>query len=473
MHRMIWLNAFDPFKYSVPKPRLSPPMMPCVSGKGAGPLVLLGVVLLALGGWIAFRVIQTITPPAGGFFMPPSAVRVATVKRQPVSDFYETSGSVISDASVTLASEAAGRVSQVLVEEGQTVAQGQVLIRLDGDVARAEYSAAAASARAEAKNIAIQQQQAAATQAALAAAKARESIAQSDLSRFEQLRQDDVISPLEFERKRATLQAQQAESLQAQETLAQAQARVNYQVAQSQAARAQAALAGTHVAKASIIAPFKGTVGQKLLNVGAYVLPGTPAIQLVGAEQLKITVQVPERYLGILNQVQAQIRKAQNGAQNATESDTWQKASIAFINPIVDPQARTALVKLWVPAGSALKPGQFVDVRLALSQRQDALVIPEEAVLSEAGLNQVFVIQPLSQADRTSAQKSAQKPAKAAASKPGMPQPNASVALKPVTLGIRMPGWVEVRQGVNPGDRVVVGGLQKIQDGAQVMILDR
>ncbi|HUF77602.1 MAG TPA: hypothetical protein VMR44_01665, partial [Thermoanaerobaculia bacterium] len=85
-----------------------------------------------------------------------------------------------------------------------------------------------------------------------------------------------------------------------------------------------------------------------------------------------------------------------------------------------------------------LRPGQFVGVEIELARRAEAVVVPEEAVVPRGGENFVFVV---------------------AAGK---------AELRQVTLGERAPGRVEVISGLTGGERVVVAGQQKIQDGTAV-----
>jgi membrane fusion protein (multidrug efflux system) len=176
--------------------------------------------------------------------------------------------------------------------------------------------------------------------------------------------------------------------------------------------------------------------------VGAYVRQGDPLLSLTGLERLNIRLSVPERYLPWLSE-----------GQKARVSDSRGEAQltrVVFIDPVVDASLRTVALKLALPeesssSGKRYRPGQFLDVSLVLETRPQALTIPEEAVLSEAGQNFVFVV--LQDSGKSTAKRI------------------------PVSLGLRIPGWVEVTRGLHKQDRVVVGGLQKVQDGAVVNVI--
>jgi membrane fusion protein (multidrug efflux system) len=110
------------------------------------------------------------------------------------------------------------------------------------------------------------------------------------------------------------------------------------------------------------------------------------------------------------------------------------------VDPAVSLPARTITVKASVPnPNGRLIPGMFIEARLATEIRNDAVVIPEDAVLPLEGADYVWVIQPDTTATR-----------------------------REVELGVRTPGFVEVQSGVQPGESVVVGGLERLSEGVPV-----
>ncbi len=413
------------------------------AGKGRGSLIIVGLILLAIAGWAGFRIFMMFNPPGGGasrFQMPPAAVRVAAVRIQPMVRTYDTTGTVTSDTTVTLSSQSNGQVKAVLVKEGDNVGAGQTLIQLDGEEEQASLRAANAIWQAERQNIAVQSQEIQQAKAQLDAVNSRLKQVQSEYDRFAALQKDNVISPLEFEAKKAVLESQQAEMRGAREKLNAAFARLNVQRAQVTTAEANEQLAASRLQKSSIKAPFSGVIGQKRVNVGAYVQRGEPLITLTSMQALNIRLSVPERYLPWLSQGHLAYVHDTTGKQLATR--------ITFIDPLVDVSLRSVALKLALPTGQApqpYRPGQFLDVNLVLQTHQEALTIPEEAVLSEAGQSFAFVV--LKKSDKV------------------------TIIKQGITLGFRKPGWVEVTKGLHREDFVVVGGLQKVQDKAEVKII--
>jgi len=107
---------------------------------------------------------------------------------------------------------------------------------------------------------------------------------------------------------------------------------------------------------------------------------------------------------------------------------------------VVQLPGRTITVKALVPNPKReLQAGMFVDVRLATAQRPNAVVVPEDAILALQGITVVWVIK------------------------------DGKATRRPVTLGVRSPGFVEVIEGVEAGEQVVVGGIEKMSEGAAVI----
>src|SRR5690606_7757943 len=110
---------------------------------------------------------------------------------------------------------------------------------------------------------------------------------------------------------------------------------------------------------------------------------------------------------------------------------------VDFVDPAVTLPARTITVKaVSRNSGGELQPGMFVEVRLATEVRANATVIPEEAVAPAAGGAFVWAMV------------------------------DGKATRREVELGVRVPGFVEVRRGVEAGEIVVVGGLDRMFDGA-------
>jgi membrane fusion protein (multidrug efflux system) len=208
--------------------------------------------------------------------------------------------------------------------------------------------------------------------------------------------------------------------------------------ASSRLAADEAAVAGRRrqLQEARVTAPFGGIVGARQVSPGQLVNRSTTLTWLVDLDPVKVEFNVPERFLS----------QVQNGQAIEISVAAWPgrpfRGKVFFVAPFVEPVSRTILVKAEVPnAERLLKPGMFANLDLTLQVRDNAVVIPEAALsqILDGDRAMVMVV------DATS-----------------------KVALRPIQVGLRLPGRVEVRRGLEAGERVVVEGLQKIAPGMSV-----
>jgi membrane fusion protein, multidrug efflux system len=180
-------------------------------------------------------------------------------------------------------------------------------------------------------------------------------------------------------------------------------------------------------------APFAGVMGQRFVSLGDYVNTDTRLVTLQTVTPQRASFQVPERYadqLKLGQQVTFRVA-ALRGRQFTGKVD--------FVDPVVKLPGRTITVKALVPnPRRELQSGMFIEARLATDIRPNAVVIPEDAVLPLQGANFVWVVD------------------------------NGKATRRQVELGVRTPGFVEIRSGVESSDQVVVGGQERLAEGAPV-----
>ncbi|HLG05210.1 MAG TPA: efflux RND transporter periplasmic adaptor subunit [Gemmatimonadales bacterium] len=184
-------------------------------------------------------------------------------------------------------------------------------------------------------------------------------------------------------------------------------------------------------------APFAGVAGRRLASLGDYVNNSSRLITLQTVNPQRAVFQVPERYAARLLEGQIVVfRVAALGSKDFS-------GSVDFVDPVVALPGRTITVKALVPnPDRELQAGMFIEARLQTELRADAVVIPEDAVTPVQGAMWVWVVS------------------------------GNQVERRPVTLGVRMPGIVEVRSGIAAGDQVVVGGGERLVPGAEVQVLE-
>jgi membrane fusion protein (multidrug efflux system) len=311
---------------------------------------------------------------------PPMSVKAAPVTRETLNVEVTAVGTLRADETVVVRPEIAGRVAVIHFKEGQAVRQGDPLITLDRD----EY------------------------QAQLASSAAQLALEESSFQRLQDLNRKNLTS---------------------QQNLDEARARLD-------AARAQQQLNQVRLDKTVIRAPFDGTVGLRQVSPGAYVKIGDDIANLESLGSMKLDFRVPETYLARL----------QAGQTLAVRVDAYPDqlfdGAIYAIEPGVDEETRTVLLRARLPnKNNKLRPGLFARVSLVLERRENALVVPEQAIVPVG--QKTFVYRVV----------------------------EGKVAMTPVTLGLRRPGQVEIVEGVNVGDMVVTDGQLKIRDGAAVTVM--
>jgi membrane fusion protein (multidrug efflux system) len=198
-------------------------------------------------------------------------------------------------------------------------------------------------------------------------------------------------------------------------------------------AQASLELLELRLARTTVRAPFAGVVGQRRVSLGDYVNTQRELLMLQTVSPVRATFQVPERYAAELAVGQSvEFRVA------ALPGRTF-NARVDFVDPVVTLPARTIAVKAVADnRDGALQPGMFTEVRLATDVRPNAIVIPEEAIAPTASGAFVWVVA------------------------------DGKATRRAVELGVRTPGFVEVREGLADTEHVVVGGIDRLFEGAPV-----
>lgn len=293
-------------------------------------MILLAVV--AAGGWWLFAAkapngqgaAQGPAAPVDGVAIEAAQVTVGSIARE-----ITAIGTLRSDESVMIRPEIAGRVRAINFEEGQRVARGQVLIKLDDSTLAADFQQA---------------------QANLALSKA-------NASRAVNLAQRGAGTERARDEAEATLKVNQARVEQA---------------------RAQ-------LDKTQIVAPFAGIVGLRSVSVGAYVQPGHDIVNLEAIDSMKVDFRVPEMFLSTL-------RPGLTIAITADAFPGREfNGSVYAIDPAIDMSGRAVLVRARVDnTGGMLRPGQFVRLALKVDESTNAVTIPEEAIVPRGDKLLVF-----------------------------------------------------------------------------------
>lgn len=357
-----------------------------------GLLVLL-LLVVAGGGWWLWTAANAPDSPANGAVAggPPGAgpgagtpravpVVTVTVRADSIAETIEAVGTTRARQAVDVVSTVSGRVAEIAFEAGQKVRRGDPLVRLD----------------------------AALEEAALAEARALMADSRAQLERARQLVASRTV----------------------------AQARVEELQASFAAAQARVTAAERRVADRVVAAPFDGVVGLREVDVGTRVSENTVLTRLEDLGALQLEFQIPEVFFGRVTTGQP------IEATSAAMPGQIFTGTITARDVRIDPVSRAFRVRAELPnPDGVLPPGLFMAARLSLATREDALIIPEQAVLSEGRNTYVYRIVD-GRAERTE-----------------------------VRLGLRRIGEVEVISGLEAGDQVVTEGLQRLRPGLPVRVL--
>ena len=196
-------------------------------------------------------------------------------------------------------------------------------------------------------------------------------------------------------------------------------------------AEARAASARNRQSKTRITAPFAGVTGLRNVSAGDYVNVGQELVQLVRLDPIEIDLRAPEVVLSSLAVGQSVLFGV-----DAYRDERFE-ARVVAIAPTVDAGGRSVALRASLANPDLkLRPGMSARVRITLGTQGRALMVPEQAIWPMGEQKTVFVID------------------------------HGKAKQVPVELGMRVPGQVEVRTGLKPGDEVVVAGQLKLRDGA-------
>jgi len=336
-------------------------------------IVIAGLVAASLAGIKMNSQSQAPAPKAAGG---PVVIEAEPVRVAELLDAVTAVGTLRSAESVVLKSEIPGRIARVMFADGSQVAKGDALIVFDASV----------------------------QQALVNQARAERDLAAAKLKRTEELFQKKFLSAAALDDAKAT----------------------------EEIAAAKLALAQANLDKMTIRAPFAGQIGIRQVSVGDYLKEGVELVNLEDLSSMKADFRVPEQISGRLAV----------GQTVQLQSDAFAGASfpakVVAIDPAVDAAGRSLLLRAELrDVSRRLKPGMFVRVRLVLESRPNAIVIPEEALVTAQNRLTVFKVV------------------------------EGKAVATPVVTGLRSQldqrAVVEVIKGLAPDDVVVTAGQIKIR----------
>jgi len=288
-----------------------------------------------------------------------------------MNELIYSSGSLIPDEEVDLAFETSGKIVGIFFNEGTRVKQGDLLAKINDRPLQAQLLK---------------------TQAQLKLTEERE-------FRQRQLLERDAISQESYDQVATELQTLEADIQ----------------------------LIKARISETELRAPFDGIVGLRMISEGAFATTQTRIVRLVKISPLKIEFSVPERYAGEINP----------GFTISFDVDGIPKtfnADVYAVDPMVDPDTRTIVARALYPnSDEELKPGRFASIRVLLSQIENTIAIPTQAVIPEMGGEKVFIIR------------------------------NGKAEEREIRTGLRTESHIQILEGLEFGDTLLITAILQLR----------
>jgi RND family efflux transporter MFP subunit len=360
---------------------------------------------------------------------------VAEAEGREVQRSVQVVGTLLAEHEVTLACEVPATVARILVDMGDPVKAGQLLLKLDDREARREVERLTATLQAARDALERARQLLQSSRANHERARAVLADAALNLKRFRDLFAEGALSASQ----RDSAQTQHdmaAASLTASEAQVESdRAAVKNAEASVEQAVAALELARKRLGDTDVLSPIHGFVRKRLVNPGETFKEKTPLLALVATDALKLQGDVPERFAP-----QIAVGRAVQVSVEAYPDQVF-PGRVTRVSPVVDVENRSFTVEASVPnPRRLLKPGFFAKASILVGREAGVPFVPEEAVVSFAGIVKVYVI-----ADGRAEERR-------------------------VRTGQRADGRVEILEGVRVGERVATANLSQLATGTAVTI---
>jgi membrane fusion protein (multidrug efflux system) len=296
-----------------------------------------------------------------------------------IASYYTATATLAAEKEAELLARVSGVVKSLHCEEGDQVAVGQVLLTIDND----EYRYRLAQAEANTADL------------------------RSRFQRLEEMKRRDLVPAEEFETLKNQLKAAEAEE----------------------------GLARLTLSYTEVKAPFRGAVVSRLVDVGQNISVGTPLFLLSDFDPMLARVHVPSKEFKKL--------KPDQPVELVLESNRKElRGHIKLISPVIDPSSGTIKVTIEIseyPDG--VRPGDFAEVRIVTELRDESILAPKIALVTDRGETVVFVA-----ADSTAER-------------------------RVIEVGFEDDDNIEITNGVSPGEPIVVKGQRSLKHGSPIKIL--
>lgn len=295
-----------------------------------------------------------------------------------MSELIYSTGSLLPDEEVDLAFETSGKIVAIYFDEGRTVKEGELLAKINDKPLQAQ----------------------------LLKLQAQKKLVTEREFRQRQLLDRDAISRESYDQVATELQSIEADIM----------------------------LVEARIAETELRAPFSGTIGLRMISEGAFATTQTKIVRLVKIRPLKIEFSIPERYSGEITP----------GFPLTFQVDGFAEpfdAKVYAIAPQVDMNTRTILVRaMYANTNEELKPGRFASIKARLSEIENAVSIPTQALIAEMSGEKVFIYE------------------------------NGKAKEVKVSTGLRTESHIQIRTGLSFGDTLLTTAILQLREDLPVQL---
>ena len=355
---------------------------------------------------------------------------------------------------VTVLPKTSGKLTEILVREGDRVEEGELIAVIEKEVtgyqkdqAEAAYQAALAQLRKAERGVRPEELENA--KALLAQAEKDVAMAEMNLERSRRLLETGTISRSKFEDIEGKYNSAKTELENARRNVSlmeEGASKEDLEIARAnaEAMKAQYELARLQYENTDIAAPITGMVAQLLVDEGSMVSPQVAILVLVQDDPIFVEIPVPEKYYGVLlekeNPIEARVKPT------AYANADFFPGQVTNMAKLIDPKSRTFNLEVAVEnRDNMLRPGMYVNVEIIFKKAEHAVLVPENSLVYRDDANVVFVVEQNSPL---------------------------TAKMRKVDIGIRKGGYAEIRGGLSADEKVIIQGNAFLEEGQKVEIID-
>ena len=372
------------------------------------------------------------TPTTVAAADPISNVRVSKIGRSSFAETYEATGTVNAKTTTQISANLLGRVNSIVVNEGDAVKKGQLLVEIDDRDAQALLEKAQAGLREAQASLVEVDNSTAAANAAVKTAEANRKLADVTFDRYRELYGRGSVSGQEYDEALARSNTAMSELERAKanvQTINSKKAQINARIEQAIADISNSKVRASY---SRIVSPVSGVIVKKFVEPGAMASPGVPLLSIEDNSRYRLEGAVGESRSELVHVGdRVNVRIDALGAGDVM-------GIVAEILPTSDAASRSYTVKIDLPASPLLRTGLYGLARFPLAQKE-SITVPQTAMVQRGQLTGVYIV-----------------------------GPDGTVRFRIVMTGKTSEGMVEVLSGINEGDEVASSDPGKLHDGTKV-----